>query len=56
MRSKNASQYLMEVAAANPWFKKFLEISKTGNIQSIYEFLARQNNVDPNWLINKLLE
>ena len=55
MHSKNAEQYLAAIAMNNPQFKSILNMVKNGgNPQAIYEMLARQWGVDPNWLLNKL--
>ena len=55
MKSKNAMQYLTELASVNPQFKTFFDMARTGNLQPVYENLARQYNIDPKWLLNKLL-
>ena len=55
MNSKNAQQYLMELANVNPQFKNFMEIARAGNGQQLYEMLAKQQGVDPNSFLQKLL-
>ena len=55
MNSKNAQHYLMELAEENPQFKQFMDIVQKGNGQQLYETLAHQYGVDPNWLLTKLL-
>lgn len=55
MRSKNASQYLAELALYNPQFRQFLNMAKTGTLQPLYENMARQRGIDPNWLISQLI-
>ena len=56
MHSKNAPQYIMEIAAMNPQFKNIVDIGQSGNLKAIFESMARQYNVDPNWLLRKLLD
>ena len=55
MNSKNARQYLMEIAQTNPQFKNFMEIVQNGNGQQLYEMLAKQKGFDPNIILQKLL-
>ena len=55
MNSKNAQQYLMELAAENSQFKQFMDIVQKGNGQQLYEMLAHQCGVDPNQLLTKLI-
>ena len=56
MHSKNAPQYIMEIAAMNPQFKNIVDIGQSGNLKAIFESMARQYNVDPTWLLRKLLD
>lgn len=56
MRSNNAVDYLTQAFAANPQLQNILQMFKTtDNPQMLYENLARQAGVDPNYLINKLM-
>ena len=55
MRSKNASQYLVEIASQNPQFKQFFEMAQKGTLRPVYENMARQRGIDPNWLISQLI-
>ena len=55
MKSENASQYIQQIASTNPLFKQILDMAPQGNLQSIYENLARARGVDPDWLIKQLI-
>ena len=56
MKSGNAPQYLAQAALSNPQIRQILELYKnSSNPQALFESLARQQGVDPNWLINKLM-
>lgn len=56
MRSENAVDYLTKAFAANPQLQNILQMFKTtDNPQMLYETIARQMGVDPNYLINKLM-
>lgn len=56
MKSGNASQYLAQAALSNPQIRQVLELYKnSSNPQALFESLAQQQGVDPNWLINKLM-
>ena len=55
MHSNNAQQALTNILANTPQMQPIMQMLKNGgNAKAIYENLARQMNVDPNWLINKL--
>jgi len=45
----------MEAAQINPEFKQILNSAQSGNLQQLYETMARQRGVNPQWLINKLI-
>lgn len=56
LHSNNSSELLANMAANNPQIKQLMQIAQNGgNLKLIYEQMARQVNVDPNWLINKLM-
>ena len=56
MRSKNAPQYLAELAKQNPQFKQILQLAQNGNnLQAIFENMANQNGIDPNSILQKLI-
>jgi len=55
MHSNNAQQALTSILANTPQMQPIIQMLKNGgSAKAIYENLARQMNVDPNWLINKL--
>ena len=57
MRSANPTEALMAAISANPKLKQVIAMLQNGgNPQMVYENLARQRGVDPNWLINKLMK
>ena len=56
MNSKNASEYLIKIAQENPWFKQIIQMSQNGgNLQNLFENMARQRGVDPKQILQKLV-
>lgn len=56
MKSKNAAEYLAILAQQNPTFKQILQVAQSGgNLQSIFENMARQYGIDPNSVVDKLI-
>ena len=50
------TQLLAQAAMKNPQFQQVLQLLQNGgNPQVIFENLARQKGIDPNWLLNKLM-
>ena len=50
------TQLLAQAAMMNPQFQQVLQLLQNGgNPQVIFENLARQKGIDPNWLLNKLM-
>ncbi len=54
MNSKNAQQFLLEMAQMNPQFRNIMEVAQKGNGQQLFEMLAKQRNIDPNIILQKL--
>ena len=54
MNSKNAQQFLLEMAQMNPQFRNIMEVVQKGNGQQLFEMLAKQRNIDPNIILQKL--
>jgi len=47
---------LAQLAAQNPQVQQLLQFMKSGgNLQALCQNMAKQKGIDPNWLINKLL-
>ena len=56
MNSGNPQQYLAQAAANNPQLKQVMTmIANGGNPRTIFENLARQKGIDPNLILNKLI-
>lgn len=56
MKSKNATEYLAVLAQQNPTFKQILQMAQGGgNLQSMFENMARQRGIDPNSVLDKLI-
>lgn len=56
MRSKNASQYLAELAKQNPQFRQILQLAQNGNnLQVIFENMANQKGINPNSILQQLI-
>lgn len=56
MNSKNAQQFLLEMAQMNPQFRNIMEVAQKGNGQQLFEMLAKQRNIDPNIILQKLIK
>ena len=56
MNSKNAQQFLLEMAQMNPQFRNVMEVAQKGNGQQLFEMLAKQRNIDPNIILQKLIK
>ena len=56
MNSKNAPQYLAQLAQQNPQFQQLYGMAMGGaNMKQLFEQMARQRGIDPNLVLNKLL-
>ncbi len=56
MNSNYATQYIAQIMAQNPQLNSIMQLIQNGNNpRVIFENLARQRGIDPNEVLNKLL-
>lgn len=56
LHSNNAMAYLAQVMTQNPRIKQiFTMMQNSNNQQAMFESLAREVGVDPNYILNKLI-